>query len=116
MVIIPQERKKVTKSNDIYERLYVSLFRENFVAYYRGITVGPRFRKEDLTMQLGKFNSFLYGILLTATIILMIVYIIWLIKEVIVDSDIDWKDKASTFKEQVQRKWYGLKSKIKYSN
>ena len=64
-------------------------------------------------MQLGKFNSFLYGILLTVCILMMIVYIIWLIKEVFELEDINVKEKAKTFKDKATEKWYTFRNYAK---
>lgn len=66
-----------------------------------------------MNIELGPVNKILYGILLSITIIMMIAYVIWLLKLVFEDCDIEWKDKWSTFKEKVQRKWYETTNKIK---
>lgn len=59
-------------------------------------------------MELGKFNSFLYGILISACIIMMIVYIIWLCNELI-ESDEKMETKWNSFKGKVSDKWTDLK-------
>lgn len=64
-------------------------------------------------MQLGKFNSFLYGILLAVCIVMMIVYVIWLIKEVFELQDINVKEKAKTFKDKATEKWYQFRNYAK---
>ena len=64
-------------------------------------------------MQLGKVNSFLYGILITVSIIMMIFYIIWLIKDVLELEDINVKEKAKTFKEKATTKWYEFRNYAK---
>lgn len=64
-------------------------------------------------MQLGRVNSFLYGILLTVSIIFMIGYIIWLIAELCQDSDIKVKDKAADLKEKATKKWYEFRNYVK---
>jgi len=66
------------------------------------------YKKEDLEMKLGKINSFLYGILITVCIVMMIVYIIWLIKEVFKLDD-NMSAKWKIFKGKVQDKWTDLK-------
>ena len=67
--------------------------------------------KEDFKMvetKLGKVNGFLYGILITVSIIMMIVYIIWLIKECF-ELDDDMSAKWKKFKGNVQDKWTDMK-------
>lgn len=64
-------------------------------------------------MQLGKINSFLYGILLTVSIVMMIVYAIWVIALIIEDRDIKVKDKAKEFKDKCTEKWYTFRNYAK---
>jgi len=66
-----------------------------------------------MNLQLGKVNSFLYGILITVCIIMMIFYIIWLIKEVLELEDINVKEKAKTFKDKATEKWYQFRNYAK---
>ncbi len=66
-------------------------------------------------VELGPINKFLYGILLTVCIVMMIAYCVWAVMIICDDRDIKIADKWTAIKEAVQKKWYGMKSKIKYS-
>lgn len=62
-----------------------------------------------MDLKLGKVNGFLYGILITLSIIVMVIYVVWLLDVYLTDKEMTWKQ----VKDKCTEKWYNLKKKVK---